>query len=139
MSVVARRYYLRGRASLESGDVEAAIESLSSAVDLAPTFAAARVALAGALSRFGDHPRAAQVVRAGLGRPTPVASRALLWATLGDVLVQSGDFHGAEEAYVHAEAEPSFAARAAAGRARIHARLGRYGDAFAQLAKAARS
>ena len=137
MSTVARRYYLRGRSSLEANDLDAAIEALSSAVDLAPTFAAARVALAAALARFGDCPRAAQVLRAGLSRPVPAASRALLWASLGDVLAQSGDFPGAEEAYVHAEGDPAFAKRAAAGRARIHAKLGRYPEAFAELAKAA--
>ena len=136
MSVVARRYYKRGRASLESGDLEAAIETLSSAVDLAPTFTAARVALAATLGRYGDFPRAAQVLRAGITRPAPPASQALMWVTLGDVLAQSGDFPAAEEAYGQID-DPAFAARVAAGRARIHAKLGRFHESFAELAKAA--
>jgi len=49
----------------------------------------------------------------------------------------SGDFIGAEDAYVQAEVDPSFAARVAAGRARIHARQGRFRESFAQLAIAA--
>lgn len=135
MSAVARRYYKRGLESLKAGDHEAAIDPLSSAVDLCPTFTAARVALATALGRFGDYPRASQVCRAGITRPAPGASRALLWSTLGDLLAQSGDFPAAEEAYQHAEADLSFRKRAAAGRARMHAKLGRYQDAFAELAK----
>ncbi|MBT8495684.1 MAG: tetratricopeptide repeat protein [Deltaproteobacteria bacterium] len=137
MSVVARRYYLRGRKSLSEGEHDAAIEALSSAVDLAPTFTAARVALSAALAKFGDYPRAIQVIRAGLTRPTPAASRGLLWATLGDLLAGSGDFPAAEEAYQHCEQDADYAGRASAGRARIHAKMGRYRESFAELAKAA--
>ena len=137
MSVVARRYFERGRTSLAANDYDGAIEALSSAVDLAPTFTAARVALSAALARFGDYPRAIQVIRAGLTRPATRGSQGLLWATLGDLLAGSGDFPAAEEAYQHCDMQPEYAGRAAAGRARVHAKLGRYPESFAELAKAA--
>jgi cytochrome c-type biogenesis protein CcmH/NrfG len=61
-----------------------------------------------------------------------------MWATLGDVLTMGGDFFGAEEAFREAEKTPGFAARAAAGLARVYARLGRHADMAAQLKLAAR-
>jgi tetratricopeptide (TPR) repeat protein len=135
VSVAARRYYVRGRQALADGEIEAAMESLRSAVDLAPSFADARIAYAVALARFGDGPRAAQALRSGIGRRTSQVTSAALWATLGDVLTQSGDFLGAEEAFRQAATHPSFAARADAGLARVHAKLGRYADAFACLGR----
>jgi Flp pilus assembly protein TadD len=100
---------------------------------------AARIAYALALTQFGDCPRAAQSVRAGLGRTNTECGEAILWATLGDVLVQGGDFLGAEDAYAQAEQFSGFAARAAAGMARVHGKLGRYKDAFASLSTVAQA
>ncbi len=133
MSVAARRYFVRGKAALDADDLETAMESLRSAVDLVPSFADARIAYAIALARLGDCPRAAQTLRAGLGRASPPFTVGALWVTLGDVLTQSGDFLGAEDAFRQAAAHPAFAQRAAAGLARVHAKLGRYADAIASL------
>jgi tetratricopeptide (TPR) repeat protein len=137
MSTVARRYYERGMLSLANQDHENAQESLRAAVDLAPGFGNARVAYGVALARGGDCPRAAQVLRAGLGRATSPVTAAALQATLGDVLTLGGDFFGAEEAFRATEGTPGFAARAASGLARVYFKLGRHADAVAQLKKAA--
>lgn len=137
MSSVARRYYERGRASLDSGDLESAQEALRAALDLAPQFGNARVAYGVALAKAGDCPRAAQVLRAGLGRASSPISAAAIHATLGDVLTLGGDFFGAEEAFQTARQTPGFEARAAAGLARVYARLSRFADMAAQLKIAA--
>ncbi len=137
MSAVARRYFVRGCDALERGDLEGAVDALRSAVDLVPTFASARVAYAVALARYGDCPRAAQTLRAGLGRPATPVAVATMWATLGDVLTAGGDFPGAEDAFRQAAQEPQHQGRAAAGLARVYAKLGRYDDSFAQLQAAA--
>jgi Flp pilus assembly protein TadD len=137
VSSVARRYYERGRASLDSGDLESAQEALRAAIDLAPHFGNARVAYAVALAKAGDCPRAAQVIRVGLGQASSRISAAAMHATLGDVLVLGGDFYGAEQAFQQAATVPGFEARVASGLARVYARLGRYGDMAAQLALAA--
>jgi tetratricopeptide (TPR) repeat protein len=137
MSAVARRYYERGRAALEVNDLESAQESLRAALDLAPTFGNARIAYAIALAKVNDAPRAASVLRAGLGRASSPISAAAMHATLGDVLTVAGDFFGAEEAFQTARATPGFEVRAAAGLARVYARLGRYRDMAAQLKIAA--
>jgi len=137
VSSVARRYYERGRASLETGDLESAQEALRAALDLAPAFGNARVAYAVAVARAGDCPRAAAVLRAGLGRASSPISAAAMHATLGDVLTLGGDFFGAEEAFTTARQTPGFEVRAAAGLARVYARLGRYRDMAEQLKRAA--
>ena len=137
MSQVARRYYERGTSALNGGDLESAQEALRAAIDLAPGFGNARIAYAVALARAGDCPRAAQVLRAGLGRATSAKSAAAMNCTLGDVLVLGGDFFGAEEAFNQAAATPGFEARVASGLARVHARLGRFADMAAQLKRAA--
>jgi len=137
MSSVARRYYERGRQALDTNDLETAQESLRAALDLAPQFGNARIAYAVALAKAGDGPRAAQVLRHGLGRASSRISAAAMYATLGDVLVLSGDFFGAEEAFQNAAATPGFEARVASGLARVYARLGRYKDMANQLKRAA--
>jgi len=137
VSSVARRYYERGRASLDSGDLESAQEAFRAALDLAPQFGNARVAYGVALAKAGDCPRAAQVLRAGLGRASSPISAAAIHATLGDVLTLGGDFFGAEEAFQTARQTPGFEARAAAGLARVYARLSRFADMAAQLQIAA--
>ena len=139
MSSVARRYYERGRASLDVGELESAQESLRAALDLAPAFGNARVAYAVALARAADCPRAAQVLRAGLGRASSPISAAAMLVTLGDVLTLGGDFFGAEEAFVQARLTPGFEARAASGLARVYARLSRYADMATQLKLAAQT
>lgn len=137
MSAVARRYYERGRSALESGDLESAQEALRAALDLAPAFGNARVAYAVALARAGDCPRAASVLRAGIGRASSPISAAAMYATLGDVLTLGGDFLGAEEAFQAAAQTPGFEVRVASGLARVYARLGRHRDMAAQLRRAA--
>lgn len=137
MSSVARRYYERGRAALETNDLESAQEALRAALDLAPQFGNARVAYAVALAKAGDAPRAAQVLRAGLGRASSPISAAAMHATLGDVLTLAGDFFGAEDAFQTAARTPGFEARAASGLARVYARLGRFADMATQLRRAA--
>lgn len=137
MSAVARRYYERGRAALDTGDLESAQEALRAAIDLAPSFGNARVAYAVALARTGDCPRAAQLLRAGIPRASSPISAAAMYATLGDVLTLGGDFYGAEEAFQQAAQVPGFEARVASGLARVYAKLGRYADMAAQLRRAA--
>ena len=137
MSSVARRYYERGRAALDTGDLESAQEALRAAIDLAPQFGNARVAYAVALARAGDCPRAAQVLRSGLAHASSAVSAAAMHATLGDVLVLGGDFFGAETAFQTAAQTPGFEARVASGLARVYAKLGRYPDMAAQLRRAA--
>ena len=137
MSSVARRYYERGRAALDTGDLESAQEALRAALDLAPSFGNARVAYAVAMARAGDCPRAAQVLRAGLGRASSPVSAAAMHATLGDVLTLGGDYFGAEDAFNQAGKTPGFEVRVASGLARVYSRLGRYRDMAAQLTRAA--
>jgi Flp pilus assembly protein TadD len=137
MSSIARRYYDRGRQALEAGDLESAQEALRAALELQPTFGNARVAYAVALAKANDCPRAASVLRAGLGRVLSRVSAAAMYATLGDVLTMGGDFFGAEEAFQEAAKTPGFEARVASGLARVYARLGRYRDMAAQLRRAA--
>lgn len=137
MSSVARRYYERGKASLDANDLESAQEALRAALDLAPQFGNARVAYAVALAKAGDCPRAATVLRAGLGRASSPISAAAMQATLGDVLVLGGDFFAAEEAFLAASRTPGFEARVASGLARVYARLGRFNDMAEQLRRAA--
>jgi tetratricopeptide (TPR) repeat protein len=137
MSSVARRYYERGRAALDTNDLESALEALRSALDLAPGFGNARVAYAVALAKANDCPRAAGVLRAGLGRASSPISAAAMYATLGDVLTLGGDFLGAEDAFASAARTPGFEARVASGLARVYARLGRFADMATQLERAA--
>lgn len=133
MSTAARRYFLRGRRSLELGEIEPAIEALASAIDLAPHFTDARLAYAAALGRLGDVPRAAQTLRAGLGHARSAPARAALWLALGEVLTTGGDFVAADDAFGQAALHPAYAARAAAGRARLLAKSGRASEAIASL------
>ena len=136
MSTAARRYFLRGQRFLELGELDQAIEALGSAVDLAPHFIDARLAHATALSRLGDVPRAAQTLRAGLGHARTDPARAALWLSLGEVLTVGGDFVAAEDAFNQAALHPAWARRAAAGRARVHAKSGRPAEAIANLLRA---
>jgi Flp pilus assembly protein TadD len=138
MSQVARRYFDRGVKAMDNGDLDSALEALRAAVDLAPTFGNARIAYAIALAKFGDAPRGATVLRAGIGRASSRISAAAMWATLGDVLTLGGDFFGAEEAFREASQTPGFEVRAASGLARVYGKLGRAKDMAEQLVRAAR-
>jgi Flp pilus assembly protein TadD len=138
-ATIARRYFVRAHAELGRGEFEASAESFRAAMDMAPTFLSARLGYASALVRLGDTPRAGQVLRAGVARTTSERGRAALLQMLGDVLIAGGDFFGAEDAYRQvAELAPQSGAPSA-GLARVHAKLGRYGDAFGALLVAARS
>ena len=133
---VARRYFARGRDQLRAGDLDAAAQSFAAAVELAPSFTEARVGAALTLAR-SDPPRAAQLLRAGLRGVTRAGARRLTLVALGDVLTAAGDFPGADEAYAEAALLPGrhpLAARLA----RLRAKSGRYVEALATLAAAAR-
>ena len=138
-ATISRRYFVRAHAELARGEYEAAAESFRAAMDLFAGFLSARLSYAVALSRQGDAPRAAQVLRAGLAREERAKQRATLFLGLGDVLVQGGDFQGADDAYKQAKQLVPGLSAADAGLARVHARLGRYGDSFAALLAAARA
>lgn len=137
MSQVARRYYERGIAALETNDLATAQEALNAAIELAPRFGNARVAYAVALAKAGDCPRAATVLRAGIALASSPISAAAMYATLGDVCVRGGDFLSAEEAFASAAKTPGFEARVASGMARVHARMGRFRDMALALKRAA--
>ncbi|HVV85969.1 MAG TPA: tetratricopeptide repeat protein [Kofleriaceae bacterium] len=137
MSQVSRRYYERGVAAIKTAEYQTAVDLLQQSLDLSPQFGSARIAFAIALARFGDCPRAAGVLRAGLGRAHSPTTKAAFQATLGDVLTLGGDFFGAEEAFKQAGATPGFEVRAAAGLARVYAKLSRPADMVAQLKAAA--
>ena len=139
MSAQARRYYERGKQALDAGDLETAQQQLASALQLAPAFGNAICAYAVALAKAGDAPRAASVLRSGIPRATSRVSAAAMHATLGDVLVLSGDFFGAEDAFNAAAATPGVEARVASGLARVYSRLGRYRDMALALERAARA
>ncbi len=135
-AILARRYFLRAQQETLRGEHEAAAESYRAAIDMVPAFTSARLGYASSLTRIGDVPRAAQALRAGVPRATSDRQRAALLQMLGDVLIAGGDFFGAEDAYRQAaELAPNDPAPSA-GLARVHAKLGRYPEAFAALAKA---
>ena len=137
MSQVAKRYYERGVQAIKTADYQTAVEQLQASLDLSPSFGSARIAFAVALAKFGDCPRAAGVLRAGLGRASSATTSAAMLATLGDVLTLGGDFFGAEEAFKQASATAGFEVRAASGLARVYGKLSRPVDAIAQLKTAA--
>jgi thioredoxin-like negative regulator of GroEL len=133
-ATVARRYFTRGKEQLRASDFDGAAQSFESALQLAPYFTEARVGAALTLSRT-DPPRAAQLLRAGLRGATRASARRLTLVALGDVLTAAGDFLGADEAYAEAATLPG---RHPLGSrlARVHAKSGRYEQAFATLAAA---
>ena len=156
MSAVARRAYVRGVEALRRGDHDVARDELRAALDLAPTFIAARIAYASLLARLGDRTRAAQLLRDALddqgarqsqsdarvlAGPPPKTSIAL-HRTLGDVLIATGDYRGAEQAFQRA-AEAG--ARAGIPQtdlhdrlARLRAKTGRFAEALDELLAASR-
>jgi tetratricopeptide (TPR) repeat protein len=136
---VARRYFVRAREQLMRGDMESACQEFGAAIELVPGFVAARIGYALTLARR-DPPRAAQALRNGLGaRAQRVTERRDLLCALGDVLVASGDYPGAEAAYAEA-ATLSPAARPLHDRlARLRAKTGRFSEALAEFLLAARA
>jgi tetratricopeptide (TPR) repeat protein len=138
-ATLARRYFVRAHGELARGEHEAAAESFRAAMDLVPTFLSSRLGYAAALVRVGDTPRAAQVLRAGIARAASDRGRAALLQMLGDVLIAGGDFFGAEDAYRQVADMVPDAAAPSAGLARVHAKLGRYPEAFAALLAASRA
>lgn len=135
-ATVARRYFVRGRQQLRAGDLDAASQSFTGAVELMPAFVEARVGAALTIVR-SDPPRAAQLLRTGLRTATRANERRMLLCALGDVLTAGGDFPGADEAYAQAAQIPGrnpLNARLA----RLRAKTGNYADAFAALVSATR-
>jgi thioredoxin-like negative regulator of GroEL len=136
-AAVARRYFVRGREALRRGALDDAQRELEAALQLSPSFVEARVGYALTLQRT-DPPRAAQSLRTGLAAARRPADRRALLCALGDVLVQSGDFPGAEAAYAEAAALPGATARLHDRLSRLRARTGRFADALSELLLAAR-
>ena len=133
---VARRYFLRGRELLKHGDLDSACQEFGSALELIPEFVEARIGFALTLARV-DPPRAAQSLRSGLNRRvTPVQRRQLLCA-LGDVLLTSGDYPGAEAAFDEATSLGATKLHDRVGR--LRAKTGRFAEALDELLLAART
>lgn len=148
MSAVARRYYVRAIEGLRRGEVDAALSDLRAALELAPYFINARVAYASLLARGHEAVRAAELLRDGIadeqraGRPHSRGSIAL-WRTLGEVLIATGDYRGAEAAFSSAAEAGQRAGvpqRDLADRlGRLRAKTGRFAEALEQLLVAARA
>jgi tetratricopeptide (TPR) repeat protein len=143
MSTVARRYYVRGLEQARRGNMDDAADDFRAALELAPTFTEARIACASSLARSGDAPRAAQLVRNGLARSgIRDRERLALCRALGDVLIATGDYRGAEEAYHDAARtgdrigipQTDLHDRLA----RLRAKTGRFAEALDELLAAAR-
>jgi predicted Zn-dependent protease len=113
--------------------MEAALEALRDAVECSPDYVLGRVSYAVVMARSGDSERAAQLLRAGLARsPANRRDQALLWRTLGDLLLASGDYAGADAAYAQvAEVLPGLPITSRVARTR--GRMGRYAESFAML------
>ena len=132
---VARRYFLRGRELLKRGDLDSACHEFGNALELVPDFVEARVGFALTLARI-DPPRAAQSLRSGLNRTARPGQRKQLLCALGDVLLTSGDYPGAEAAYE--EATTLGAAKLHDRLGRLRAKTGRFAEAIGELLLAAR-
>jgi tetratricopeptide (TPR) repeat protein len=144
LSAVARRYYVRALEQLQRGELDAARADFGAALELAPRFAEARVAYATSLARAGDAPRAAQLLRAGLMQETRPRARLLLESALGEVLIASSDYRGAEEAYRHATELGRSLGLSTSWQlhdrlARLRAKTGRFAEALDELLAAARA
>jgi tetratricopeptide (TPR) repeat protein len=133
---VARRYFLRGRELLLRGEMDSACLEFGNALELVPDFVEARVGYALTLGRT-DPPRAAQSLRSGLNRRITRTQRRQLLCALGDVLLTSGDYPGAEAAYD--EAIGLGATHLSDRLARLRAKTGRFAEALDELLKAARA
>jgi tetratricopeptide (TPR) repeat protein len=132
---VARRYFVRAREQLRRGDVEAACEAFGAALELVPGFVEARVGYALTLART-DPPRASQSLRVGLTRAARQSERRQLLCALGDVLLSSGDYLGAESAYEEATQLGATTLHDRLGR--LRAKTGRFAEALAEMLAAAR-
>ena len=136
MSVVARRYFLRGREARYRGDLPAAREAWGAAVELCPTFVEARIGLGMAIGR-DDPPRAVTTLRAGLGHGPRGRRRRLLLEALGEAQVLAGDFAGADVSLSEAATLPGAGAELWLRIARLRARTHRFSEAFEAFAEAA--
>lgn len=132
---VARRYFVRGRELLKRGELDSACSEFGNALELVPDFVEARVGYALTLARI-DPPRAAQSLRSGLNRGPRPSQRKQLLCALGDVLLTSGDYPGAEAAYE--EATTLGATRLHDRLGRLRAKTGRFAEAISELLLAAR-
>ena len=137
MSVPARRCYVRGVEALKRGDTDSARDELRAALDLAPTFVAARVAYASLLARLGDRAHAALLLRESLAVERGSRARIALHRTLGDVLIASSDYRGAEQAFLQAaeagDREGISQADLHDRLARLRAKTGRFAEALDEL------
>jgi cytochrome c-type biogenesis protein CcmH/NrfG len=132
---VARRYFLRGRELLKHGDIDSACQEFANAMELVPDFVEARVGFALTLARI-DPPRAAQSLRNGLNRHQRPNQRRQLFCALGDVLLTSGDYLGAEAAYTEATQLGASGLHDRLGR--LRAKTGRFAEAIGELLLAAK-
>jgi cytochrome c-type biogenesis protein CcmH/NrfG len=136
LSVVARRYFLRGRMARRRGEVADAREAFAAAVELCPSFVEARLGLAAMLLR-DDPPRAVQTLRAGLTLATRGRRRRFLLEALGEAQVLGGDFIGADATLSEAATLPGAGPELWLRIARLRARTHRFAEAFAAFAEAA--
>ncbi len=135
MSVVARRYFLRGREARHRGDLAAAREAWAAAVELCPSFVEARIGLGMAIVR--DDPRRAAVsLRAGLVHAPTGRRRRLLLEALGEAQLLGGDFIGADASLSEAATLPGAGPELWLRIARLRARTHRFGEAFEAFAQA---
>lgn len=138
-ALYARRYYVRGSEELKKGALDDALQDFQAAIQLAPGFYEARIGYATTLLKMNDPPRAAQTLRVGLAQAVGRGERFALLRTLGDALIASGDFFGAEDALFEAtQLGVADSADLHDRLARVRARTGRLGDAFDELLRAAR-
>ena len=136
MSVVARRYFVRGREARNRGDLAGAREAWSAAIELCPTFVEARIGLGLAIVR-DDPPRAVTTLRGGLGHAPRGRRRRVLLEALGEAQLLAGDFIGADASLSEAATLPGAGPELWLRIARLRARTHRYGEAFAAFSQAA--
>ena len=136
MSVVARRYFLRGREARNRGDAAAAREAFAAAVELCPTFVEARIGL-GMVQLRDDPPRASATLRAGLGHAPRGRRRRILLEALGEAQIMAHDFPGADVSLSEAATLPGAGPELWLRIARLRARTRRFADSFAAFQQAA--
>jgi hypothetical protein len=136
MSVVARRYFVRGRDARRRGDPAAAREAFAAAIELCPSFVEARIGL-GMVQLRDDPPRAMGTLKNGLGLSPRGRRRRLLLEALGEAQILGGDFTGADASLSEAATLPGAGPELWLRIARLRARTHRFAEAFAAFVNAA--
>jgi hypothetical protein len=138
MSVVARRYFVRGRDARRRGETAAAREAFAAAVELCPSFIEARIGL-GIMQLRDDPPRAIGTLRNGLGLQPRGRRRRVLLEALGEAQILGGDFIGADASLSEAATLPGAGPDLWLRIARLRARTHRFAEAFDAFSRAART